>query len=192
MAKNILIIQGHPDVERKHFCHALAAEYQSAAADAGHKVHLLTVADLDFPLITSQQDFEHGDLPADIQQAQQEIQWCNHLVIIYPLWLGTMPALLKGFFEQTFRYGFALSLEDGQMPKRLLTGKSARLIVTMGMPALAYRWFFGAHGVFNLERSILKVCGIKPVKHLFIGMVEEDARVDRWFTKIKRIARAAG
>ena len=191
MAKNILIIQGHPDTREDHLCHALAAEYRSAATDNHHEVRLLSVANLDFPLIANQHEFEHGEVPADIEQAQQAIQWCDHLVIIYPLWLGTMPALLKGFLEQTMRYGFALSLESKGMPKRLLKGKSARLIVTMGMPAFVYRWFFGAHGVISLERNILKLCGIKPVNHLFIGMVEDNARADKWFKKVRKIARAA-
>lgn len=53
-----------------------------------------------------------------------------------------MPALLKAFFEQTFRYGFALGKEE-RIPEGLLKGKSARIVVTMGMPAFIYRWYLG-------------------------------------------------
>jgi putative NADPH-quinone reductase len=60
----------------------------------------------------------------------------------FPLWLASMPALLKGFFEQALRPGFALGpTEPGRMWKKLLKGRSARIVVTMGMPALVYRWY---------------------------------------------------
>ncbi|MGR8948325.1 MAG: NAD(P)H-dependent oxidoreductase [Gammaproteobacteria bacterium] len=111
------------------------------------------------------------------------------MVFIYPLWLGTMPALLKGLLEPTFRYGFAISNETERMPQKLLSGKSARIIVTMGMPAMIYRWYFGPHSVFSVERSVLKLCGIKPVKHLFISLVENSAKTDQRFAKITRLGR---
>ena len=134
-----------------------------------------------------------GEVPADIEQAQRAIQWCDHLVIVYPLWLGTMPALLKGFLEQTMRYGFALSLERTGMPKRLLKGKSARLIVTMGMPGWIYRWFFGAHSLKSLERNILRFAGIKPIRESIYGMVEaaSDATRAGWLSVRRRASLAA-
>ncbi len=97
-----------------------------------------------------------------------------------------MPALLKGFFEQTFRYGFAISNESKNMPKKLLMGKSARIIVTMGMPAFLYRWFFRAHSLKSFQRNILGLSGIKPVKYNLIGMVDSsnDKRM-KWVKKIQ-------
>lgn len=89
----------------------------------------------------------------DIKRAQEIIAWANHLVIIYPLWLGTMPALLKAFLEQVARPGFAISRETGGVSwKRMPAGRSARVVITMGMPTLVYRWWFGAHSLKNLER----------------------------------------
>ena len=59
----------------------------------------------------------------------------QHLVIFYPLWLGSMPALLEGFLEQALRPGFAIGkVESGTSWKKLLTGTSARIVVAMGMP----------------------------------------------------------
>src|SRR5262245_42841392 len=90
--------------------------------------------------------------------------------IIYPLWLGTMPALLKAFFEQTFRPGFAFKTGERGWGS-LLQGRSARIVVTMGMPAFIYRWYFGAHGLKSLERSILRFVGIRPIRETLIGMI---------------------
>ena len=91
-------------------------------------------------------------------------------MIVHPLWLGTMPALLKAFLEQAFRPGFAMGKADeGQGWSRKLAGKSARIVVTMGMPALLYRWYFGAHGLKSLEQSILAIVGIKPSRHTLVA-----------------------
>ena len=107
VAKRITIIQGHPDAQARHFCHALADEYAKGAEDGGHEVRRIEVARLDFPLLRTKEEFEQGVPPDSINQAQEAIGWADHLVILYPLWLGTMPALLNAFFEQVFRPGFA-------------------------------------------------------------------------------------
>jgi multimeric flavodoxin WrbA len=72
-------------------------------------VRLIEVAKLDFPLLRSQEDFDHGSPPEAIRPAQEAIAWADHLVILYPLWLGTLPALLKGFLEQVLRPDFAFT-----------------------------------------------------------------------------------
>ena len=172
MAKHIVIIQGHPDAQVRHYGHALADEYAKGAQDGGHEVQRIEVAHLDFPLLRTKEDFEKGVPPDAIRQAQ-EVKWANHLVIIYPLWLGSMPALLKAFLEQVFRPGFAFDYQtSGKMPRKLLTGKSARIVVSMGMPALIYRWFFFAHSLKNLQRNILGFSGIKPIRSTLIGSIE--------------------
>jgi len=135
MAKHIAIIQGHPDVTQHHFGHALAEAYAKGATAAGHEVRMIDVAKLDFPWLRSKQEWEHSEPPPAITTAQKTIAWADHLVVCYPLWLGGMPAILKGFFEQVARPGFALApVDSNQMWHKLLKGKSARIVVTMGMP----------------------------------------------------------
>lgn len=53
-----------------------------------------------------------GALPEALRQAQQVLGRAEHLLIVYPLWLDTMPALLKAFLEQVFRPGFAIPQPD--------------------------------------------------------------------------------
>lgn len=193
MSRRILIIQGHPDPRGGHFGHALANAYASKAEAAGHVVQRIDVALLDFPLVRDQTQWKSGPMPDGLQGAQAKIAWADHLVILFPLWLGTMPALLKGFLEQVFRPGFALIYEGHRFPQKGLTGKSARVIVTMGMPAFWYRWFFRAHGVRGLERSILGFCGVKPVHETLIGLVEakDDRARTRWLEKMAELGRRA-
>lgn len=186
----IAIIQGHPDPREPHFCHALADAYADGASRSRHDVRRIEVARLDFPLLTSQADYESGDMPEALREPQADLLWADHFVIVYPLWLGTMPAKLKGFLEQIFRPQVAFEMgESGMTWKKLLKGKSARIVVTMGMPAPVYRWYFGAHSLKNLERNILGFIGIHPIKATLIGMVEaiSDARRAGWLQKLAEL-----
>jgi putative NADPH-quinone reductase len=168
--KKILIIQGHPDNSEQHYCHVLAEKYSSAANSAGHKVKQVIVADLALPILTSKKDFDAGEPIESVKSVQEDILWADHLVVIYPIWLGDMPAQLKGFFEQVFRPNFAFSeASPGADYKKLMSGKSARIFVTMGMPAIVYRWFYKAHAVKVMKRNILSFCGFKPVRFKLIG-----------------------
>lgn len=190
----ILVIQGHPDVTQTHFGHDLAHAYATAATAAGHQVRTATPAQLDFPLLRSQKEWEQGPLPPGLQKAQDDIAWSQHIVLFFPLWLGDMPALLKGFLEQVARPGFAFR-KDGGNPfgQKGLTGRSARVVVTMGMPALVYRFYFRAHSVRSLERNILGFVGIAPVHETLIGLVDglgEEGRL-AWAAKMAALGRRA-
>ncbi|MBI3368532.1 MAG: NAD(P)H-dependent oxidoreductase [Burkholderiales bacterium] len=188
--KRILVIQGHPDPAGGHYNHALAEAYARGASDAGHAVRRVELAKLDFPLLRSQADWRAGTLPPALKAAQDEITWANHLVLMFPLWLGDMPALLKGFLEQVARPGFAFKAEGGNpFAAKGLSGRSARVIVTMGMPALLYRLYFRAHSVASLERNILGFVGIAPVRRTLIGGIEamSDAARARWLARVERL-----
>ena len=139
----IALIQGHP-TSGGHFCHALAETYAEGAFAGGHQVRLITVADRDFPLLRLKADWDGAPPPAAIAEAQRTIEWAEHLLIIYPLWLGGMPALLKGFLEQALRRAFMTGGREGASWKSALKGRSSRIVITMGMPAFVYRWYFGA------------------------------------------------
>ena len=142
-ASSIVIIQSHPDGRGGTFCHALADAYAEGAARAGHAVTRLEVARIEVPVLRTQEDFETGSPGPEIARAQAAIRDARHVVIIHPLWLGDMPALLKAFLEQVMRPSFAFH-RDGSRTRAALGGRSARVIVTMGMPGLIYRWWFGA------------------------------------------------
>ena len=189
MTKSVVIIDGHPDPARGHLCDALAGAYAAGATAAGHAVTQVRVADLDFPLLRSQDAFQHGEVPAALQPAGAAILAADHIVFVFPLWLGTMPALLKAFIEQVFRPGTAFDYGDGGFPKKLLAGKSARLVVTMGMPAFLYRWYFGAHALKGMERNILNFVGIRPVRETLLGNVEgagDEAR-HGWIEEMREL-----
>ena len=194
MPSQVLLIQGHPDPNGGHLCHALAQAYADGASEGGHSVRTLDVARLDFPLLRSQHAWTHEPLPPALAPAQEAIRWADHIVFFFPLWLGGMPALLKGFLEQIAREGFAFAKEAGNpMGHKLLKGRSARLVVTMGMPAPLYRYYFRAHSIKALERNILGFVGIAPIDETLIGLVEamDDKTRTKWFQKLRELGRQA-
>lgn len=194
--RRILLIQGHPDPHERHLSHALADAYAQGAAQAGHAVRRVEVSQLSFALLRSQKEWEEGAVPDALRPAQEDIAWCDHMVFFFPLWLGDMPAVLKGFLEQVARPDFAFERKDGGMglAHKKLKGRSARVVVTMGMPALVYRWYFRAHSVRSLERNILGYVGIGPVRETLIGLVGNFKAGDaaRWLRRLGRLGSLAG
>lgn len=171
MAQKILIIDGHPDPARAHFCHALADAYVGGAMNAGKETRLITLAELPLDVLRTAAEFANPPTSAPIVSAQADIVWADHLVLVFPLWLGGAPALLHAFLEQIARGAFFAATE-GPGIRSKFKGKSAHLIVTMGMPALAYRLFFHAHGVRNIMSGVLGFAGFGPVRMTLFGAIE--------------------
>lgn len=190
--RRILILDGHPDPDPGRFCHALAAAYAHGAAGEGHLVHRLNLADLDVPPLTSRAEWESQTPSPAVAAVQDDLLWAEHLVIIYPLWLGDVPARLKGLLEQVLRPAFAFHGEAVSPGAGRLKGRSARVIVTMGMPALIYRTVFLGHSLASLKRGVLGLVGFRPVRDTVIGGVETRRDRERVLARIGRMgARAA-
>ncbi len=193
--QRIVLIQGHPDATAPHLCHALAQAYADGATAAGHVVRVVDIATIDFPWLRSQHEWELGLLPTALKPAQADIGWAQHIVLFFPLWLGDMPAVLKAFLEQVARPGFAFTAEgNNPFGRKRLAGRSARVVVTLGMPALVYRWYFRAQSVKSLERNILGFMGIAPVNETLVGSVDQlgDDGVAKWKRRMRALGAKAG
>lgn len=187
----IALLLGRPDPAGGHFCNALASSYQDGARAGGRDVRVLDIASDALPPLRSKAEFESPDTPPAVRAAQDTLRWAEHIVIIHPLWLGMMPAALKAYLEQVLRprFGFGYSSSGRTIP--LLRGRSAHVVVTMGMPAPFYGWFFGAHGSKVLQRSILGICGVGPITETRIGNIESTDGRQRlqWLERLRRFGR---
>ena len=169
----ICLINAHPDPAPERFCFALADTYQGAAEKAGHAVARFDAGALEVPFLDSAEAFKQ-DPPAALTPLRDALSAADHLVLIYPLWLGALPAKAKALLEQVARGGFLLDTggDSSKWPAQKMKGKSARVIVTMGMPGFAYRLFYGSHSLKGLEAGVLKISGFKPVRDTVLGGVE--------------------
>lgn len=189
--RRILIINGHPDAAPTRFCAALAEAYAKGAIACGHEVRRVSLGGLDVPLLASQAEFDTAP-PAHIAALQADLSWAEHLVLVFPLWLGGAPAKLKALLEQLMRRGFGFQIDAKGMSARL-RGRSARLIVTMGMPAAVYRLYFGAQGVMSVERGVLRLTGMNPVRDTFFGGVATASPTRRrtWLDRVEKLGAKA-
>lgn len=205
MGKHIVVVHGHPDPADHHFGNALAVAYGDSARAAGHEVRDILVAQLDFPLLRSADDFYHRVPPPVIADCQKTIAWADHIAVFFPLWQGDMPALLKGFFEQVFRPAFTMPhwhedeehASSDEMREALrdmpLKGKSARLFVTMGMPSLVYRFYYGEHSVKSARLNMFGIVGIAPVRETLVGLydAQTERKRDAWLRKAATLGERA-
>lgn len=190
MSRRVLVINGHPDPSGDRYCTALSAAYLRGANLAGHQIRRIDVGALKLPAIETQGQFLEA--PCEVaRSAQEAIRWAEHVVVVYPLWLGAPPAALKAFMEQVFRYGFALG-EPGSGKMGLLGGRTARVLITMGMPAPFFHFAFDGAGLKCVTRGVLRLAGFE-VRSTIIGSVDRSAERRRdWLRRIESLgARAA-
>jgi NAD(P)H dehydrogenase (quinone) len=184
MSKRILVILGHPS--DNSFCRALADSYAKGAETAGHEVQRISLGSLSFDPVLHDGYAKIQDLEPDIVTAQSAISWAQHLVFVYPIWWGSIPALLKGFIDRVFLPGFAFRYRDGSVFwDRLLIGRSAHLLVTMDSPPWYFRWVSRMPGHNQMKRTILGFCGIRPVAVSSFGPVKTSSqhRREGWLAR---------
>jgi NAD(P)H dehydrogenase (quinone) len=181
----IYILLGHPDAET--FNGDIAETYYKAALAKGHEVRYQRLGEMKFDPILWKGYKEIQHLEPDLLTAKDNIEWCEKWVIIYPIWWGSIPALLKGFFDRVLYPGFAFKYhETGPLWDKLLKGRTGEVIRTCDAPGwwiwLAYR----NSDINAVKRAVLQFCGISPVKTTRIASIKkmDAAAKQHWLTKI--------
>lgn len=192
MNKNILVILGHPN--KRSYCGSLAQAYAEAAKASGNNVKQIAVGEMDFDPVLWEGYNTIQALEPDLVEAQKDISWAQHLVFVYPIWWGALPALLKGFIDRVFLPGFAFKYRDDSVWwDKLLSGRSAHLITTMDTPPWYYNWIYRKPGHNEMKRTILGFCGIKPVAVTALGPVKNSSQQQRekWLNKVREHGHSA-
>lgn len=186
--KKILIINGHPDPES--LCADLALSYKKGAERTNADCKLINLTDLKFDLNLHYGYRQRTELEPDLLNIQQDILDADHLVFIYPNWWGTYPALLKGFIDRVFLPKFAFKYrENSLLWDKLLTGKTARLIVTMDTPKWYYTLVYRNPGHHSMKKGILEFSGIKPVRITSFGPIKlsDEKKRQNWINKVEQL-----
>lgn len=185
----IYLLLAHPD--GASFCGALADAYGAAAVAAGHEVRRQDLGAMQFDPVLHKGYKTIQDLEPDLLRAQELITWCEHWVIVYPVWWGSVPALLKGFFDRAIHPGFAFKPHENDMFwDKLLKGKSARLITTSDAPSLYLLAAYRNSDVATVKTATLEFCGIKPVKVTRFGGVKgaSEGKLKGWLESVRKVA----
>jgi NAD(P)H dehydrogenase (quinone) len=187
---SIVIVVGH--VRSHTYCEALGNSYADGARRAGHSVSIFVTGAISFDPILHYGFERVQSLEPDLQAAHDAIMAADHLVFIFPLWLGTLPAIFKGFLERVVQPDLVEPSKQQRFVK-LWKGKSARIVITMGMPAVVYRLWFRAHALKMLKRNILQFMGVHPVRSMILGNIEGVGLKgrERWLGQMEALGRRA-
>jgi len=183
--RNILIIDGHPDDQS--LCASLALSYQAGALKSGFETTVIKLRELDFNL-----NLQHGyrkrtELEPDLLKTIELLKKADHLVFVYPIWWGTFPALLKGFFDRVFLPGITFTPSQGYKWGKLLTGKTGRLIATMDSPLWYNRFFYKNPSQNALKKATLQFCGVRKVRIKAFAPIKTSTEEKRkkWITEVE-------
>lgn len=190
MAKNILLILGHPS--EASFCNALLDAYKNGAEAAGAICKTIYISRLKFDvnLADGYKTGEVMQLEHDLATSQQLLQWANHVVMAYPNWWGFMPAVTKGFIDRVFLPGFAFRHHSGKIfPEKLLNGKSLRLLITMDTPKWWFYLVYRASQYQILKDIVFGYVGFKPIRFSTFGFMRKSTDQQRinWLRKVKQL-----
>lgn len=178
-----LVIDGHPNPDS--FCAALARAYTEGATDA----KLIALRDLDFDLNMRYGYSKKMEIEPDLANARQAIREARHLVVATPVWWGSVPALLKGFFDRALLPGQEYTYSNRGLPVGLLNGRSARLLVTCDTPRFLFPLMPYAK-LDSVSKGTLKFCGFKPVKISRFTPVKTSTveKREQWLQSVRDLA----
>ncbi|MEM0992903.1 MAG: NAD(P)H-dependent oxidoreductase [Bacteroidota bacterium] len=188
MNKRIAIIVGHPDPESFNF--ALADAYKKGAASSGAEVRTLIIKELSFNPNLQFGYRKRTELEPDLVAAQDTLKWADHLVWVYPVWWGSVPAIMKGFIDRVLLPGFAFKKREGSVWwDKYFTGKTARLICTMDQPDWYYRLFNRAPSHHAMKKLTMNFIGVRSVKITSIGPIRlsKASFRENWLQKVEKL-----
>ena len=189
--KNVLVVCGHPD--KDSFSGTVADHYQAGAQDAGHSVERVNLGDLNFDPILHKGYKEIQHLEPDLIALQDKFRAADHIVIVYPNWWCTMPALLKGLFDRFWLPGFAFNFnKQTKKIEKHLAGKTGRVIILSGSHSPFMTWWQFGDYTNEIQYGILEFAGIRTQVSSFgpCEKVDEPVRV-KWLKEVEILGKKA-
>lgn len=183
------MLLGHPDSDS--FNGQIADSFYQSAVKAGHEVRMQCLGKMKFDPVLWKGYKVVQELEPDLKTAQENILWCEKWVIIYPIWWGSIPALLKGFLDRTLYSGFAYKYrQNGWQWDKLLKGRSALIITTCDAPVWWIWWQYRNSDLNTLKRATLQFCGITPVAVKRYGKLRKrnESQREQILKEVKLIA----
>jgi len=190
-SKNIVIICGHPDTDT--FTGGILSHYQMAAEDAGHHVRRYNLGEMEFDPILHKGYKEIQHLEPDLLELQDAIRAAHHVVIVYPNWWCTMPALLKGLFDRIWLPGFAFNFnKQTKKIEKHLADKTARVYVLSGSHSPFRTWWQFGDYTNEIQYGILEFAGMKTTVTTY-GPCErvDDACRSKWLQEVESHGKSA-
>lgn len=179
-----LIVYVNPD--EKSFSHQIKEYVKDYSLEKGHEVKVRDLYKENFNPVLSLKELEMLELkkvPRDVREEQRYLEWADVIIFIYPIW-WQIPAMMKGYFDRVFSYGYAYVLEDDE-PKGLLPSKKVLKYNPMGTPRKIYEEN-GLRAAYEkaIDSGIIESTGLKIIDSiLFGGNPREDKELRQEYLK---------
>ncbi|MFH1459419.1 MAG: NAD(P)H-dependent oxidoreductase [Candidatus Omnitrophota bacterium] len=167
-----LIIYAHPNPQS--FNHAIKDRVEAKLKKEKKKYSVRELYAIEWNPVLGGADFEvmqGGKTPDDIKTEQKYIKEAEVLIVIHPIWWFGMPAVLKGYIDRVFSYGFAYEVGPEGI-KGLLSDKKVVIINTTGGTQENYLKFGFKDALENIfKNGIYEFCAMKVILHRFFYAV---------------------
>jgi NAD(P)H dehydrogenase (quinone) len=158
----------------------------------GHEVQIRDLYQLNFDPVLSLADMQGqrvGQVSADVALEQEFISWADFITFMHPIWWTGLPAILKGYIDRVFSYGFAYRYDQG-VQKGLLTGKQVVIINTHGKSQAEYQEI-GMDKALALtsDTGIYTYCGMDIKKHFYFDNADRASSdiINLWKRQIENV-----
>jgi len=189
--KRVFAFIGHPGP--KSLCASLVSAYLDGVKEGGHEVRSLNLAAMNFdPNLEGGHCQTAAPLEADLRAFWDNLQWCEHFVLGHPLWWGGFPARLKGVFDRALLPGAAYDPSSKwPLPKPLLKGRSARVLITADTSGFFLRLAYGNAILKQTDRQVFRICGIRPNRFSVFSPVKRstDEKRRSWLNTARALGR---
>ena len=168
----------HLIIYANHNSESFNASIRDAAFEtykkSGHDTVVRDLYELGFNPVLTVEDFQalqSGNLPQDIKIEQDYISWADQITFIYPVWWTGLPAILKGYIDRVFLYGFAYTVTETGL-KGLLGDKKVLIFSTTGQSKEVYD-SLGMYDAMDKTTNlgIFGFCDMKVQKHIYFPSV---------------------
>lgn len=193
----ILVVLGHP--RSASLCGALADSYADGARAAGAEVTVLRLGDTDFDLASREPSHQRwlgpDQSPArepDVDRMIDLLRDADHVVLVFPQWWGTYPALLKAWIDRVFLSQLVYANRpNSQFWDRRLAGRTARVVMTLDGPTLWDTIQYRKAALRSLTHAVLGYTGVKTVGTTRFGRVRHSSPEKRagWLARVERLGR---
>ena len=185
-----LVVFNHP--YGGSYCSAILEAVEDGVKDGGQECRVINLDQDDFDPVMRAKDLiafsgagrvgesALGTVDEQVMEYKKDLEWADHLVMIFPIWWMTMPAMMKGFVDKVIFPGVAYEMDNGRLRTRLHSLKQVTIITTMNTPADIYRNNFGNSLEGSLMKGTFNQIGIHDIRWISLNMVKQSGDEKRW------------
>ena len=185
-----LSVYNHP--HEGSFCSAIREAVENGLKTGGHEYKVIDLDKDGFDPVMRSKDLkafvsagkigEEGleDVDPLVLRYMKMMRWAEQIVMIFPIWWMTTPAMTKGFIDKVIFPGIVYKMESGKLVSMLSSLKQVTIITTMNTPSEVYHDMFGNSLEGSLIKGTFNQIGIHDIRWISLNMVKQCGDEKRW------------